>query len=253
MAIFSGVPASDASTIDAVTRRLADSPRPERLRPIGLRHIVQGPDVLDGLPELVRSLAVTGPVLVLADGVPMERDGVDLKGHVLELLRRPGRAPRDHRRWQPRGARGHGDRGGRRRPRWRAPGAWCRSARAPSATSARRRRRGPDPIPYIVVQTACSVNAFSDDMAVLLIHGAKRTLPSRWPDALVIDLGVIADAPPILNQAGVGELSSMFTAPADWRLADMLGLDAGYDEAVVGLFRDDGEELERVAIGVAAG
>jgi glycerol-1-phosphate dehydrogenase [NAD(P)+] len=97
------------------------------------------------------------------------------------------------------------------------------------------------------------VNAFSDDMAVLLLHGAKRTMPSRWPDALVIDLGVIAGAPPVLNQAGVGELTSMFTGPADWRLADLAGLDPGYDEAVVGLFRDGGEALASVAPGIAAG
>ena len=60
-ATISGTPASDASTIDAVTRKLATSARPERLRPIGLRHIVQGPDVLGELPELVRSLARRDP------------------------------------------------------------------------------------------------------------------------------------------------------------------------------------------------
>ena len=106
-------------------------------------------------------------------------------------------------------------------------------------------------MPYVVVQTACSVNAFSDDMAVLLLHGAKRTLPSRWPDALVIDLEVIAEAPAGLNQAGVGELSAMFTAPADWRLADLMGLDGGYDEALVDLFRDDGEDWRSSLRGVA--
>ena len=37
-------------------------------------------------------------------------------------------------------------------------------------------------IPFVVVQTAVSVNAFSDDMAVLLRDGVKRTVPSRWPD-----------------------------------------------------------------------
>ena len=57
-------------------------------------------------------------------------------------------------------------------------------------------------IPFVVVQTAFSVNAFSDDMAVLLADGVKRTVPSRWPDALVVDLGVIADAPAAMNQAG---------------------------------------------------
>ena len=42
-------------------------------------------------------------------------------------------------------------------------------------------------IPFVVVQTAVSVNAFSDDMAVLLRDGVKRTVPSRWPDVLIVD------------------------------------------------------------------
>ena len=75
-------------------------------------------------------------------------------------------------------------------------------------------------------------------MAVLLRNGVKRTVPSRWPDALIVDLEVIADAPPDMNQAGFGELCSMFTAPADWHLATAIGLDDGYDAAVVGLFRE---------------
>ncbi|MEZ4595425.1 MAG: iron-containing alcohol dehydrogenase [Chloroflexota bacterium] len=200
-----------------------------------------------------------GPVLVLADPVRMRRDGVDLKAHVVSLL-----AGAD--------ARTSGDALGV--PAKAAPtctveearnalaGAGCVVVSVGSGDPGPRWHLGKKategagdvpPIPYVVVQTACSVNAFSDDMAVLLLHGAKRTLPSRWPDALVIDLGVIADAPPDLNQAGVGELTSMFTGPCDWRLADLAGLDPGYDDAVVGLFRDGGEELERVAAGVAAG
>ena len=81
-ATISGTPASDASTIDAVTRRLATSVRPERLRPIGLRHIVQGDDVLDQLPALVRSLRRTGPCSCSPTPSPMRRDGRDLKQHV---------------------------------------------------------------------------------------------------------------------------------------------------------------------------
>ena len=81
-------------------------------------------------------------------------------------------------------------------------------------------RRG---LPHIVVQTAASVNGFADDQSVLLVDGAKRTTPTRWPDALVIDLDVIAAAPIDLNRAGVGDLASMFTAPADWLLASTIG------------------------------
>ena len=52
------------------------------------------------------------------------------------------------------------------------------------------RRTGGSPL--VVVQTAASVNAFSDDMAVLLKSGTKRTVPSRWPDALLVDLKALA-------------------------------------------------------------
>jgi glycerol-1-phosphate dehydrogenase [NAD(P)+] len=106
-------------------------------------------------------------------------------------------------------------------------------------------------LPYIVVQTACSVNAFSDDMAVVLQHGVKRTLPSRWPSALVVDLETIAGAPAALNRAGAGELTAMFTAPADWQLAALLGMDPGYDPSVVGLFRGGGDRLLDLGLGVA--
>ena len=182
--------------------------------------------MLGGLPGAGRaSLAATGPVLVLADAVPMRRDGVDLKRHVLELL-----APLDARLVTIGDAdhEVHADMEtvDAARPRSRAPAAWSRSARAPSATSARRRPRA---------RRADALHRGPDRLLrerLLGRHGGaaaprrQADLPSRWPDALVIDLGVIAEAPAALNQAGVGELSSMFTAPADWRLADLLGLDA---------------------------
>jgi glycerol-1-phosphate dehydrogenase [NAD(P)+] len=107
-------------------------------------------------------------------------------------------------------------------------------------------------IPFVVVQTAVSVNAFSDDMAVLLRDGVKRTVPSRWPDVLLVDLGVLADTPPAMNQAGFGELCSMFTAPADWCLANAIGMDDGYDAEVVALFRDGADGLLSSATQVEA-
>ncbi len=251
MTIISGASAMDTSIIDVVTHRLALSAHPERLRTIGLQHIIQGRDVLHGLPDLVRSLARVGPVLILADAVPMYRDGVDLKRHVLELL-----APLDARLVIIGDAdhEVHADPDTVALASTALTGAGCVVAVGSGNVCdiGKKATEGQPPIPYVVVQTACSVNAFSDDMAVLLLHGAKRTLPSRWPDALVIDLGVIADAPAPLNRAGVGELSSMFTAPADWRLADLVGLDGGYDEVLVNCFREDGERLEQVAAGVNA-
>jgi len=254
-AIGEGADARTASSLEDAEARLSRDGHRARRRPIGLRRIVQGDDVLGALPALVAEFASPGPVLVLADPVPMERDGVDLKEHVVSLLAGAGA------RLVTLGTAGdevHADMATVDVARAALAGAGCvvsvgSGTLCDIGKKATEGVGGTPPIPYLVVQTACSVNAFSDDMAVLLLHGAKRTLPSRWPDALVIDLGVIADAPAELNQAGVGELTSMFTGPSDWRLADLAGLDPGYDDAVVGLFRDGGEELERVAAGVATG
>lgn len=105
-------------------------------------------------------------------------------------------------------------------------------------------RRG---IPHVVVQTAASVNGFADDQSVLLVDGAKRTTPSRWPDALIIDLDVIASAPIELNRSGVGDLASMFTAPADWFLASTIGFGRPYDSELVSLVRPHGARLLEVA------
>jgi glycerol-1-phosphate dehydrogenase [NAD(P)+] len=98
-------------------------------------------------------------------------------------------------------------------------------------------------LPHVIVQTATSVNGFADDQSVLLRSGVKRTVPSRWPDALIVDADVLAAAPPALNRAGVGDLLSMFTAPADWLLASLVGFPVGYRPAVVDLVRPHGERL----------
>ncbi len=251
-AIGEGAAARTVSSLEEAERRLARDGRRDQRRPIGMHRIVQGEDVLGAVPELVAELAATGPVLVLGDAVPMHRDGVDLKSHVVSLL--AGRDARLVTLGSP-GEELHADMAAVDAARAALAGAGC-VVSVGSGTLCdigKKATEGPPATPYIVVQTACSVNAFSDDMAVLLLHGAKRTLPSRWPDALVIDLTVIADAPAELNQAGVGELTSMFTGPSDWRLADLAGLDPSYDDAIVGMFRDGGEALEDVAAGVATG
>jgi glycerol-1-phosphate dehydrogenase [NAD(P)+] len=98
-------------------------------------------------------------------------------------------------------------------------------------------------LPHVIVQTATSVNGFADDQSVLLRSGVKRTVPSRWPDALIVDADVLAAAPAALNRAGVGDLLSMFTAPADWLLASLVGFPVGYRPAVVDLVRPHGERL----------
>lgn len=86
---------------------------------------------------------------------------------------------------------------------------------------------------HVAVQTACSINGFIADRSVLVIAGAKRTVVSRWPDQLIADSDVLTAAPAGLNLAGVGDLSTVPNAVAEWQLAAGVGHGPSYDSAVV--------------------
>ena len=127
---------------------------------------------------------------------PMRRRGDDLKASVVAALTRP--IPDAD-----------------RRPGHDGRGAACATRRASAELDAARAGAGcivsvgsgtitdlakdasmrAGDIPFVVVQTAASVNAFSDDMAVLLRDGVKRTVPSRWPDVVIVDVDVLASTP----------------------------------------------------------
>ena len=80
-------------------------------------------------------------------------------------------------------------------------------------------------VPLIVVQTAASVDGFTDNVSVILRNGVKRTIDSRWPEVVLADTTTIAGAPLSMNTAGFGEVLSLYTAPADWELAHLFGFD----------------------------
>ncbi|MGK2849456.1 MAG: iron-containing alcohol dehydrogenase [Candidatus Limnocylindrales bacterium] len=234
----------DPTDIDALRVRLAaDGEADPRRRPIGLDRVQIGPDALDHLVAVVRDLRAAGPVVVIVDTTAMRRSGEDLKARVVADLSahfdtRVAVIEAD-------GAELHADGAALAQADRAIAGAGCVVAVGSGTITdiAKDASMRAGDIPFVVVQTAVSVNAFSDDMAVLLRDGVKRTVPSRWPDALIVDLAVIADAPAAMNRAGFGELCSMFTAPADWYLATAIGMDDGYDRGVVDLFRDGAEAL----------
>ena len=82
---------------------------------------------------------------------------------------------------------------------------------------------------FAVFQTANSVSAFTSNMAPTFVDGVKRTLPSRYPDAVVSDLETLADAPYEMTVAGVGDLLAAFVSLPDWYLANQLGMDPAYN------------------------
>jgi glycerol-1-phosphate dehydrogenase [NAD(P)+] len=84
-------------------------------------------------------------------------------------------------------------------------------------------------VPYVVFQTANSVSAYTSSLAPVFIQGVKRTLPSRYPEALVCDLETLRDAPPQMTVAGAGDMLAAFASLPDWYLANRLGMDDQYN------------------------
>ncbi len=111
----------------------------------------------------------------------------------------------------------------------------------------------PAPIPLVMVQTALSVNAFSDNSSVMLINGVKRTLHSRYPQILIIDLDIVSAAPAEMNASGFGDLTATWTAPIDWYLGYRLGMSDHYLSSPSDMIRSQCDELLRDASRLPAG
>ncbi len=107
--------------------------------------------------------------------------------------------------------------------------------------------------PLVAVQTAASVDGFTDDVSVVLRQGVKRTISSCWPYAVLADTVTIADAPSRLNEAGFGEALSMFTAPADWYLSSLVGLDTTFHQSVCDVFVHYGHKSLAWSAGLSTG
>ncbi len=108
-------------------------------------------------------------------------------------------------------------------------------------------------LPHVAVQTAASVDGFTDNVSVILRNGVKRTVPSRWPNAVLADVITIAGAPREMNTAGFGEAISLFTAPADWYLSYILGLDHTFHPASLAMLQAAAAEPPVWSAGIAKG
>ena len=241
---------ADPTDLDGLREILRSTDPEGRLAPIGMGRIEIGPDALYKLPDVVSELTRGGRVTLVVDATPMRRAGGDLKGEAERLL--AGRFEVGRAVIEGGGAGLHADEEALAEAEAAVAGADCLVVVGSGTITdvckeVTRRAGGP---PLVVVQTAASVNAFSDDMAVLLKSGTKRTVPSRWPDALLVDLTVLADAPPEMNLAGFGDLISLWTAPADWYLASAVGMDDSYHPAPVAMLREGGRGLLAGAAGL---
>jgi glycerol-1-phosphate dehydrogenase [NAD(P)+] len=222
--------------LDTVRRKLAAAPDAGRTRPLKLGRLVEGDDALGRLPEVVTELCAPGsPVAVLAAATPLQAQGQDLRQLISDLL-----SSRFALQWCIVGPSGqddlvHADEATLAAATAAARGAACVITVGSGTITDIGKAAAGSGAALVCVQTATSVNGYADPFSVLLRDGVKRTTPTRWPDALLIDTTVLAAAPADLNRAGLGDELAMFTASADWYLASVLG-----QPATAGLGPDGG-------------
>lgn len=104
-------------------------------------------------------------------------------------------------------------------------------------------------IPYLVFPAAASMNGYLSANASIRVGGFKTTLPARMPLAVLCDLSVIADAPPRLSRAGLGDCLARPTAQADWLLSHLL-LKTPYDDIPFALLNGLEDEMLEAARGI---
>ena len=238
-------------------RRVMSEHEHTRMAPCGVGSIIIGNDVLEMIPQHVRNLLVDNDkyrphVLFVVDKTDIRRKGVSVKPAVKAVLEETFEVTElvlDD---------GH--------PELHASEAVVEQVAAAAkhvdavvtlggGTISDLGKMGSARVgnpPLVVVQTAASVDGFTDDVSVLLKNGVKRTVPSRWPDVVVADSALIAEAPSHMNRAGFGEINSMFVAPADWLLAKHVGFDDGFSWGPIALLQEVGQGIQDWSPGLAS-
>ncbi len=260
--------AVDPANIPAVRRWLAaqDDPQ-ERLRSIDIDEILIGPGVLLDLPFVLQRAGVApgSKVMLVVDETPIFREDVDLKRFVRDLLYVAGydestchleeddyglvRAGFDHVEGVLWGL--EPNTGPEPCTALIAIGSGTVTDIAKHAAYLYDQQHPEQPgMVYICIPTANSVTAYAANMAVLLKDGVKRTMPSRFPTAIIADLRVLASAPKAMTLAGLGDCCARFVAYGDWYLASALGLVDFYSEVPLALLNNLDTILLEAAPGI---
>lgn len=79
--------------------------------------------------------------------------------------------------------------------------------------------------PYWVVGTAPSMDGYTAFGASISVDGFKQNLPCPAPYGVVLDLDVLATAPPVMWASGLGDMIGKISACADWRIAEAAGVE----------------------------
>lgn len=88
-------------------------------------------------------------------------------------------------------------------------------------------------LPFYVIPTAASVDAYTSYTAAITIGQVKKSILAKPASGVFAHLPTLCSAPPRLAAAGFGDMLAKTTGLADWSLAHLL-VDESYDEEAAG-------------------
>ena len=105
-------------------------------------------------------------------------------------------------------------------------------------------------IPYIIVGTAPSMDGYAGDSCPIVCRNNKETFPAVYPQTILADTKIMAQAPHIMLCAGFGDVIGKYIALADWELARR-EIGEYYCESIANLMRNAVQKCVSCLDGVA--
>ncbi len=91
-------------------------------------------------------------------------------------------------------------------------------------------------LPSMVVCTAPSMDGYCSNSASMIQHHIKVSLYNACPEAIIADTEILATAPDIMLQAGLGDMLAKYVSVCEWRISHLVHGDP-YCEEIAGMVR----------------
>ena len=77
-------------------------------------------------------------------------------------------------------------------------------------------------LPYVIVATAPSMDGFASSTSSVVRDGLKVSVDSKCPDAVIGDTDILKEAPPLMLQAGLGDMLAKYISVCEWRIGRLV-------------------------------
>ena len=91
-------------------------------------------------------------------------------------------------------------------------------------------------LPSMVVCTAPSMDGYCSNSASMIQNHIKVSLYNACPEAIIADTDILATAPDIMLQAGLGDMLAKYVSICEWRISHIV-YDDPYCEEIAGMVR----------------